>query len=48
MELAKKKRGESDTLGTGRVTSVKKQTIDPKKLEKIQKGGFLKFAKRTR
>ena len=48
MELAKKKRGETDTLGTGRVTGSKRQTIDPKKLEKIQKSGFLKFARKTR
>ena len=45
---AKKKRGETDTLGTGRVTGSKRQTIDPKKLEKIQKSGFLKFARKTR
>ena len=48
MELAKKKRGETDTLGTGRVTGSKRQTIDPKKLDKIQKSGFLKFARKTR
>ena len=48
MELAKKKRGETDRLGTGRVTGSKRQTIDPKKLDKIQKSGFLKFARKTR
>ena len=31
MELAKKKRGETDTLVTGRVTGSKRQTNDPKK-----------------
>ena len=48
MELAKKERGESGTIGTGRVTSTRKQTIDPEKLDKIQKGGFVKFARKTR
>ena len=45
-ELAKKARGETGTVGTGRGGG-RRQTIDPEELKKIKKGGFSRFARRT-
>jgi len=45
-ELAKKARGETGTVGTGRGGG-RRQTIDPEALKKIKKGGFSRFARRT-
>ncbi len=42
----KKDSGGSGTLGTGRGGG-KRQTIDPKRLKDIKKGGFSRFARRT-
>jgi len=45
-ELAKKARGETGTVGTGRGGG-RRQRIDPEELKKIKKGGFSRFARRT-
>ena len=44
MELQKKKEGERGTLGTGRVTTTRRQKADPKK---VAQGGMQQFLRRT-
>lgn len=45
-ELAKKARGETGSVGTGKGGG-RRQRIDPKVMKNIKKGGFSKFARRT-
>ena len=44
MELKKKAEGERGTLGPGRITTSRRQRVDPKN---IPKGGMQKFLRRT-
>ena len=44
MELQKKKGGERGTLGTGRITTTRRQKADPKK---VAQGGMQQFLRRS-
>ena len=44
MELKKKAEGERGTLGPGRITTTRRQRVDPKKVER---GGMQKFLAKT-
>ena len=47
MELKKKAEGERGTLGRGRITTSRRQKIEPKRAAELEKGRLKQFLRRT-